>query len=98
MYTLLLNASDGLLQCAIAKGTQLLHTCERYIPKMGTEYFAPMLEESLQRLNCSAKEITQVLCINGPGSFTGVRLSTMTAIAFCLPHNTPYAFGSSLQA
>ncbi len=48
-----------------------------------SEKLLPLIDKSLNKLNISLKDIELLSCINGPGSFTGIRigLATIKAIS-----------------
>jgi tRNA threonylcarbamoyl adenosine modification protein YeaZ len=47
----------------------------------GTELLAPILDEALKNLKLSPTAIGKIAAVTGPGSFTGLRLATVTANA-----------------
>ena len=49
-----------------------------------SEKLLPLIDEILNENNISLKDIDMYACINGPGSFTGIRigLSTLKAFSF----------------
>ena len=64
------------------------------------ESFFALADELLARAKLSAKEITQVAVITGPGSFTGLRIGVMTAksLAYALPCSLVAAESLSMLA
>ena len=91
LYTLLLNAAEGRIQCLLAqqeapkqqgKNPAVLSQVsfqEWHAPSQGAELLTPMLENTLQLLAVAPRQITHIAVVRGPGSFTGVRLVLATA-------------------
>lgn len=59
---------------------------------------APLIDTTLQNAGVAPEEITQVVVTNGPGSFTGLRIGTATALGFAAALGIPCAGVSSLMA
>jgi tRNA threonylcarbamoyladenosine biosynthesis protein TsaB len=61
------------------------------------EILGPSIQEALQTLKKSAKDITLVSCDIGPGSFTGVRIGVSTAKTLAYANKIPVVATTSLQ-
>ena len=80
--TLVLNAAEGLLQIVLAEqGGRVLCAQDWDAPVRSTEILAPALHQMWQGLALSPEHIGRIACVNGPGSFTGIRLTLTTAAA-----------------
>jgi tRNA threonylcarbamoyl adenosine modification protein YeaZ len=96
--TLVLNAAEGRLQIVLGRGSGLAYP-EREIlvyedwaaASQGAELLAPSLAEALNRLKLSPATIGKVAAVAGPGSFTGLRLVTVTANALAQALNAESA-------
>ncbi len=78
--TLALNAAENRLQLALADGTGVyLYGLECRADSQGAEKLAPALRSALALCGAKTKDIRRVACVAGPGSFTGLRLTTVTA-------------------
>ena len=48
-----------------------------------SEKFLPLIDKTLKESKLSLKDIDKFALLNGPGSFTGIRISLATIKAFC---------------
>lgn len=81
MNTLICNAAEGLLQIALLREHEVLCAQEWPAPTRSTEILAPALAHMVQELGMTMHDISRIACVNGPGSFTGIRLVLSTAAA-----------------
>lgn len=79
--TLVLNASEGLLQLILADEATMLCRQEWDAPTRSTEILAPALRQMLSGLGLAPAHVGRIACVRGPGSFTGIRLILATAAA-----------------
>lgn len=77
--TLILNAAEGLLQIAVLRDGRRIFAQVWDAPTRGTEILAPALADGLARMRLDVADIDRIACVNGPGSFTGLRLVLATA-------------------
>ena len=59
--------------------TGILCAQEWRFPSQGAELLAPLLRDSCARIGAKVHDIHQIACVNGPGSFTGLRLALASA-------------------
>ena len=52
---------------------------EQVSPRHHSLYLLPLIENILKENNCTPQDINEIIVINGPGSFTGVRLGVTVA-------------------
>jgi tRNA threonylcarbamoyl adenosine modification protein YeaZ len=86
---LALNGADERLQLALgslapgeageAQGASFLAAQEWTVPGSAVRFLAPGIRQMLAALGLSAKDIRRIACVNGPGSFTGLRMSLALA-------------------
>lgn len=86
-HVLAMNTAEGLLQFVIARldqgGAQLLSAQSWHAPSQGAELLAPALADTLARLTLAPAALTRIAVVRGPGSFTGLRLSLVSASGLC---------------
>lgn len=78
--TLALNTAEGILQIAFAgENGHLVYSLQIDAASRGVEIMTPALESALAMLDARASDIARIAVVNGPGSFTGLRLAVTTA-------------------
>lgn len=77
--TLALNAAESRVQAAALRGGETLFAQEWHVPSQGTELLAPALADAFARMRLSLADVRRIACVQGPGSFTGLRLVLSTA-------------------
>lgn len=89
-HTLVLNAAEGVIQFLLARQEVpeqgdhqplLAPLCFQgwHAPGQGAELLCPALENALALLRISVASVQRIACVQGPGSFTGIRLALGTA-------------------
>lgn len=81
MLTLALNAAEGRLQFTVGRGDELLLAQDWLAASNGVELLVPAVQQAFQLARLSINDISRIACVNGPGSFTGLRLVLSTAAA-----------------
>lgn len=79
MKILAFDASTGSTSVAISEGQNILAYTEDNNISVQAERLVPMIEETLAKANLSYRNIDYLSVINGPGSFTGIRIALATA-------------------
>ncbi|WP_353120461.1 tRNA (adenosine(37)-N6)-threonylcarbamoyltransferase complex dimerization subunit type 1 TsaB [Nitratidesulfovibrio sp.] len=77
--TLALNAAESRVQAAALRDGEALFAQEWHVPSQGTELLAPALADAFARMRLSLSDVRRIACVQGPGSFTGLRLVLSTA-------------------
>lgn len=77
--TLALNAAESRVQAAALRGGETVFAQEWHVPSQGTELLAPALADAFARMRLSLSDVRRIACVQGPGSFTGLRLVLSTA-------------------
>ncbi|MGJ3521557.1 tRNA (adenosine(37)-N6)-threonylcarbamoyltransferase complex dimerization subunit type 1 TsaB [Nitratidesulfovibrio sp. D1] len=77
--TLALNAAESRVQAAALRDGETLFAQEWHVPSQGTELLAPALADAFERMRLSLRDVRRIACVQGPGSFTGLRLALSTA-------------------
>ena len=94
---LFIDTHDSLITIALKKDSEL------YIKTKESEYshsiyVMPMIEEIFTENNLDVKELKQIIVVNGPGSFTGIRIGLSIAKTTAYALNTRINTISSLTA
>lgn len=81
--TLALSAAEGRLVMALGRqdenGVELLFGQDWQATAQGVELLTPALDFALRALKLTPRHIERIAAVSGPGSFTGLRLSIITA-------------------
>jgi len=78
---LILNAAEGVLQIAVTDNSTLLCAQEWHKSERATEILVPALQHICKTLGILPTAFRRIACVRGPGSFTGIRLTLVTAAA-----------------
>lgn len=97
MFSLFIDTHDKNLIIGIYKDGKILDSEKKESTRNHGDYTMPMLQEVLNRNNISVHDLNEIIVVNGPGSFTGVRIGVTIAktLAYCL--NIPIKAISSLE-
>lgn len=97
MYTLFIDTHYIKLHIALFKSGKL---CDEIIKDDGkhSEYFINSLESILNRNKIGFDDLKTIIVVNGPGSFTGVRIGVVVAKMIGYNKNIPLKVISYLQA
>lgn len=97
MYTLFIDTHDELITVALKSEDDL------YIKTQESEYshavyLMPMIKNTLSENNLTVKDIKDIVAVNGPGSFTGLRIGLSVAKTMAYSLDVPIYLVSSLSA
>ncbi len=86
MYTLFISTYDKLVLIAILKDGKLINKSEIESSHNHSEVVMPTIKDIFIKSNIDVKDINEIIVVNGPGSFTGVRIGVTIAksLAFVL--------------
>lgn len=97
MYTLFLDTHSPLINVSIIKDNKVI-TKEKDSVFSHSEFFLPLIKEILYENNITLKNIKKIIVLNGPGSFTGIRIGLSVAKTIGYALNIPVYPISSLTA
>lgn len=97
MLSLFIDTHDKDIILALYQNGSLLEKNIKTSERNHSDYTMPMLKELLDRNNLSVNDLNQILVINGPGSFTGVRLGVTIAKTLAYTLNIPIKSMTSLE-
>ena len=97
MYTLFIDTHSSNICLALYDGKILIKS-EKESIESHSIYVVPMLKELMENNNVSFDDIKNVVAVNGPGSFTGIRIGLSVAKAICYSLDKPIYLISSLTS
>ena len=97
MKTLFIDTSFSDVSIAILKDNKIISSIQNNIPNEHSIYAHPYIEKVLKDSNTLPKEIDNIMVVNGPGSFTGVRIGLTIAKVYAYVENIPVTLISSLK-
>lgn len=81
---------------AIIAGSKVIHK-EKESDRSHSEVVVPLIEEMLKSENMELRQVEEIVVVNGPGSFTGVRIGVTIAKTIAFSLNIPIKTISSLE-
>jgi len=79
MISLFIDTSISFPTISIVKDNEVLYNFHDEIRSDMSSKILPIIDESLKKLNMSLNLIDKIFVVNGPGSFTGVRIGVTIA-------------------
>lgn len=98
MYTLFISTFDKLITIGLLKNGVVLEVSENISNMNHSILTMPMIDEILKNNNIETYNLNEIIVINGPGSFTGVRLGVTIAKTLAYTLNIPIKTITSLEA
>ena len=96
MISLFLNTSVDFLSVAIVKDDVVLDSFYTKLNNDLSKITLSVIDDMLNRLSISKKDIERIVCVNGPGSFTGLRIGVTIAKVWAYSLNIDIVGVSSL--
>lgn len=82
MISLFIDTSSSDVSIAIVKDNQILSNINKNIPNEHSIYTTSFLDNALNEAKITPNDINKIMVVNGPGSFTGVRIGVTIAKVF----------------
>ena len=98
MYTLFISTYDKYINIALLKDNEVLEHNVKESINAHSIYTMPMIKKVLDKNNITPKDLNQIEVINGPGSFTGVRIGVTIAKTLSYTLNIPIKTITSIEA
>lgn len=97
MYTLFIDTHDRDLIIALYKDDEVISKKIKESLRNHSDFTMPLIKEILDENEIKVNDLGQIYVVNGPGSFTGVRIGVTIAktLAYCL--NIPIKTITSLE-
>ena len=97
MICLFFDTSSDLLKLSLIKDNKIIFDKELHTKNDHSSYLVPTIDEAFKSNNIDFKELDEIIVGNGPGSFTGTRISIAVAKTYAFSFNIPVYMISSLE-
>lgn len=97
MYTLFIDTSNEIITVSLYDGFNLIKKVQESEYSHAV-YFVPMINDILKENKLTVKNIKNIVAVNGPGSFTGLRIGLSVAKTMAYSLNIPIYLISSLTS
>lgn len=97
MICLFFDTSSDLLKVSLIKDDKIIFDKELHTKNDHSSYLVPTIDEAFKSNNIDFKELGEIIVGNGPGSFTGTRISIAVAKTYAFSFNIPVYMISSLE-
>ena len=98
MRYLYIDTSSSFLYSAITEDDKVLSEVKEEYGQSLSEVALPKIVEMFNKNKLTAKDIDKIIVVNGPGSFTGIRIGITIAKVYAWSLNIPITTISSLEA
>lgn len=98
MRILYIDTSSNYLYAAIAAENKILSEVKKEFGHSLSEEALPEIVELFTKTNLTPKDIGKIIVVNGPGSFTGIRIGITIAKVYAWSLNIPITTISGLEA
>lgn len=98
MKYLYIDTSSSYLYSAIVEEDTLLAEVQEEYGQSLSEVTLPRIAEMFEKTKLTAKDIDKIIVVNGPGSFTGIRIGITIAKVYAWSLNIPITTIYSLEA
>ena len=98
MYELFISTFRELIEIALLKNGKILSKKEQISNRNHSIYTVPLIDEILKENKIEIKDLNEIIVIDGPGSFTGVRLGITVAKMLAYTLNIKIKTISSIEA
>lgn len=98
MKILYLDTSSNYLYSAIWQNGEILESINQQLDKDLSVFTLPKISEMLSKCNIEPQNIDKIIVVNGPGSFTGIRVGVTDAKVYAYGLKKDIATIYSLQA
>lgn len=97
MITLFIDTSNQDVSIALLKDGKVIDKITKSISNEHSKYAVSYIDEVLKKSEITPKEVQSIMVVNGPGSFTGVRIGLTIAKVYALLNDIKVTLISSLK-
>ena len=97
MITLFIDTSFSDVSIALLKDNKIINKIVKSIPNEHSKYAITYIEEVLKISDITPNEVENIMVVNGPGSFTGIRIGLTIAKIYAYLLNIKVTLISSLK-
>ena len=98
MRILYVDTSSSFLYTSIYEDGRIIAHCNEEYGQSLSEVALPKIVEMFQNNDLSPKDVDKIIVVNGPGSFTGVRIGITISKVYAWSSNIPITTITSLEA
>lgn len=98
MKTLFIDTSSEDVSIACFNDDKIIYSINKNITNNHSVYTIPYIQECLEKSNLKPQDINKIIAINGPGSFTGIRIGLTIAKIYSYLQNINVITISSLKS
>lgn len=98
MYTLFISTFDKIITIGLLKNGEVISELKQESSKNHSSHTMPMIDEILKTNNLLPSYLNEIIVVNGPGSFTGVRIGVTIAKTLAYTLNISIKTITSLKA
>lgn len=98
MRYLYIDTSSNFLYTAIVEDNKLISEIKEEFGQSLSEVALPKIVSMFEKNNIKANDIDKIIVVNGPGSFTGIRIGITIAKVYAWSLNIPITTITSLEA
>lgn len=96
MYTLYIDTHSNKITMVLYKEKKIFYKREENTSLNHSENTMPILIEVLKKANIETSDLNEIIVVNGPGSFTGIRIGVTIAKTLAYTLHIPIKVMSSL--
>ena len=98
MRILYVDTSSSFLYTSIYEDGKIIAHCNEEYGQSLSEVALPKIVEMFQNNDLSPKDVDKIIVVNGPGSFTGIRIGITISKVYAWSSNIPITTITSLEA
>jgi len=98
MKTMFISTYDNLITIGLLEKAKLIDIKEHISSRSHSEYLMPLINQVLEDNNLKARDLTEIIVVNGPGSFTGVRLGVTISKTLAYTLDIPLKTINTIEA